>query len=127
MMNDNQQHQASTVLVIDDEISVREAVKDVLMIIDISVLAAGSGREGITLYEEKMAEIGLILLDLTLPDINGMEVLGQLRQLKPDVKVVLSSGYNSRDYMSAVDVNTNFLPKPYDIDQLIEKVQSLLP
>ncbi|MCB8942308.1 MAG: response regulator [Ardenticatenaceae bacterium] len=126
-MEDEQQHRVKLVLVIDDEAPVREAVEDVLMMLGMGVMTAENGRLGIAHYQENMADIDLVLLDLSMPGISGKETLAELRQLNPEVIVILSSGYSSQDYVPEMDARTDFLQKPYDIDELIAKIRKHLP
>lgn len=114
------------ILVIDDEAPVREAVTDVMDMIDVQVLAAENGRVAISLYQERMADIELILLDLSMPGLSGLETLAKLRQLNPQVKVIISSGYSAQDRVPAADEITIFLQKPYDVNKLIKLVSNFL-
>ncbi|MCA9925864.1 MAG: response regulator [Anaerolineales bacterium] len=117
-----------TILIIDDEKPVREAVKDILALVEIEVLEAPDGRSGISIYRQNQPQISLILLDLSMPGISGEETFHELRQLNPDVRVLLSSGYNESDVNSRlVGQNiTGFIQKPYTLDALINKVQQHL-
>lgn len=117
-----------TVLVIDDELPVREAVSDILEVEGISVLSAANGLEGLTLFQAKQNEIDLILLDMQMPMMNGEQTLKALRQINPHVKIILSSGYSENDLISRIgdDELTTFLQKPYQIDKLIAKIGQIL-
>lgn len=118
----------SLVLVIDDEAPVREAVTDILELEKMQVMAAASGQEGIALYEQHMAEIDLVILDLSMPGLNGEETFHQLRQLAPNVKVILSSGYNQIEatrHFSGKGL-AGFLQKPYNADMLLHEVMKTL-
>lgn len=125
-MDDDQQSRPKTVLVIDDEAPVREAVSDVMEVLGIRVMAVDNGRAGIALYQEKMNEIDLVLLDLSMPGMSGKETLTSLRHLNPMVKVLLSSGYSAEDLIPPTDAVTGFLQKPYNVDNLIRQVSELL-
>lgn len=117
-----------TVLVIDDEQPVREAVADILEVEGISVLSAANGLEGLTLFQAKQTEIALVLLDMQMPIMNGEQTLKALRQINPRVKIILSSGYSENDLISRIgdDELTTFLQKPYQIDKLIAKIGQIL-
>jgi len=84
------------VLVIDDEEPVRDAVTDILDLEGLPVLAVSDGRTAIDLYRQRQADIALILLDLSMPGLDGEETFHELRQIDARVRVLLSSGY-SRD------------------------------
>ena len=113
------------VLVIDDEQPVREAVSDILDLEDIPVLLAASGQEGIDLYRQHMTDIGLILLDISMPGMDGEQTLRYLRQLDDNVPVILSSGYAENAVSQRfMDENvTGFLQKPFDMSGLIATVR----
>jgi DNA-binding NtrC family response regulator len=113
------------VLVIDDEDPVREAVTDILELEGLAVITAPDGRTGIDLYRRRQAEINLILLDLSMPGLNGEETFHELRAIDAHVRVLLSSGY-SHDEVTARFAGQNdvgFIQKPYDSDRLVHEVK----
>lgn len=126
IMMDKTQSQRGVVLVIDDAGPVREAVKDLLAIIDVPVLVAEDGYEGLRIYENRMNEIAIILLDLNMPGLSGQETLQQLYELNPAVKVILSSGYSAEAIAEKCDGVVGFLQKPYDGHELIEQISQHL-
>ena len=113
------------VLVIDDEEPVREAVIDVLETINIAVLTAVNGTEGIAIFSENHDYIKLVILDLSMPGLSGTETLTRLQKINPNVPVILSSGYNqSESTQDLAHLNhADFLEKPYKVDDLIAIVQ----
>lgn len=118
------------VLIIDDEELIREAVIDILDLIEVKTYAAASGEEGITLFETHGEDIGVVILDMQMPSMSGEETYKRLRSLDPDVKVIFSSGCSadaSSGFVnnSASNKSTSFLQKPYPIDVLIEMVQEV--
>ena len=116
-----------TVLIIDDQPEIVDAVKDILSLMDVRVLSAPDGGEGIRVYQEYKGTIDLILLDLFLPDISGQETLEALRELNPIVKVVLSSGYgNAGNTLKQLGNVVGFLNKPFEMSQLMEVVSQHL-
>jgi PAS domain S-box-containing protein len=116
-----------TVLVVDDEQTVREVIRDMLKSRDMKVLEAANGREGIEIYREHGNTISLVLLDTTMPEMNGEEVFKQLRQINPDVKVILISGYNEQDATSFFVGKglAGFIQKPFTLEKLMEKLNEL--
>ena len=80
------------VLVIDDDMSVRQIVSKMLASLGFSVIDAAGGRQGLRALEQRAHEIALVLLDMTMPDMDGEETLRAIRKLSP-VPVVLMSGY----------------------------------
>ena len=118
-----------SILVIDDEDAVREAVSDVLATLGLQVLEAANGQSGITIYREHQRDIQLVLLDLSMQGLDGAQTLEELRKINPGARVVVSSGYSEQqilDRLSNAHV-AGFLRKPYDVDALIDMIQLLLP
>ncbi len=117
------------ILVIDDEQPVREAIVDIMDLHGIEVVTAVNGQEGISLFTQHKDKIQLIVLDLSMPGMNGVETLNKLRQIDPDIRVILSSGHSQQQIAPEVMVNcrTGFLPKPYDLDTLLSKIWHYLP
>ncbi len=122
---EDSQNLPHTVLIIDDEPSVREAAADILEEAGIKILVAADGQAGLALYKENTAVVDLILLDLTMPGLNGEETLHALRQITPNLRIVLSSGYNQIDLSQRLleQRHTSFLPKPYTAAALIHALQ----
>lgn len=117
-----------TLLVIDDEAPIREAVTDIMALVQISVIVAYDGQNGLTLFRQHQAEIGLILLDLSMPGLSGEETLYQLLALDPQVKIILSSGYSQSEVRNLLNNQriVAFLQKPFSFQELIEIVQKHL-
>ena len=111
---------AGLVLAIDDEISVCETVADMLEMSGYQVITAFNGERGIELFKAHQHEIGVILLDLTMPGLSGEETYKQLRALDGTVQIVVSSGHSPKQ-MSATfagEPHIGFLPKPYNFQEL---------
>ena len=92
------------------------------------VLLAKDGLEGIRTFEANAAKIDLVLLDLTMPHVDGDETFRRLLQIKPDVKAILMSGYNEQDAKQRfVDKSlAGFLAKPFLVSDLRGKVEEVL-
>lgn len=116
------------VLVIDDEEPVRRAVADILNFNGLRVFTAADGLEGVAFYRLHHNEVRLVLLDLSMPGVSGEETLRLLREVRPDVRVLLSSGYSQTDLFGRASQLgiTGFLQKPYDIQQLLDRVTEQL-
>lgn len=80
---------ARTILVIDDQAIARSTIRRQLEYYGFEVLEGASALEGLRLFYQERARIGLVLLDLVLPDLSGQETLSRLRRLDPQVKVAL--------------------------------------
>jgi PAS domain S-box-containing protein len=119
---------SGTVLVIDDEQVVREAVADALDLEGIPYRLAENGETGISLLREHGREIGLVILDLSMPGRSGEETFVELRKLDEGVPVVLSSGYaeeEARRRFAPRDL-AGFLQKPYRFPTLVAEVRRCL-
>jgi CheY-like chemotaxis protein len=113
-------HGTGTVLAVDDEPSVLKVVKRALESIGLEVLTAGSGRDALSLFTERAGEIGCVLLDLTMPDMDGDEMFQALRRIRPEVRVFLMSGYSEQEISRRFlgQGLSGFLQKPFDLQSL---------
>ncbi|MEO5799154.1 MAG: response regulator, partial [Gemmatimonadales bacterium] len=113
-----------TALVIDDEEVVRSLATRILERAGYRVLQADGGYDGLYLLERHRGEIGVVLLDLSMPDLSGREVLARMRETDPDLPVVLSSGLDAGSVESEVVEGhpVRFLQKPYRLAELVEVV-----
>ena len=106
-----------TVLLVDDERALLALGASMLSRLGFAVLAAADGQEALAMYREHMDEITLVLLDLTMPGMDGAETFHALRALDATVRVVMSSGYGEQDMATrfAGEGLAGFLPKPYTL------------
>lgn len=118
-----------TVLLVDDEETVRSVCCRKLNRLGFEVLTADNGLDGVELYREKRDEIDLVILDLTMPKMGGKEAFHELRSINPNVKVVLSSGYTKMDVISRFSGKkiSGFLRKPFTMSELLVILSGLLP
>ena len=118
----------TTVLVADDEPTARDVAKRVLEGMGIAVLLATDGEEAVHLYQERHADIGLVLLDLTMPKMSGIEALDAMRMVQPTVNALLMSGYTDEesDDLSRRFGFAGFVRKPYRPSELAERVREAL-
>jgi DNA-binding response OmpR family regulator len=115
------------VLVVDDEDNIRSFARRALERAGYRVLAARDGVEAMAIYRAHQAEIGAVLLDLTMPIMDGRQVLGHLRAHRSRVRVVLSSGFSEDDLAARGEAGTEpFLQKPYMLGELLESVRSVM-
>jgi len=119
---------AGKVLVVDDDETVRVVSRRMLQSMGLSVVTANDGRDALTVFRENIAEIRCIVLDLTMPHMGGEEAFGELRKIKADVPVLLSSGYSESDIQARFSGAgfAGFIHKPYDIDTLRTKLAEVL-
>ena len=118
-----------TVLIADDEETVRAVGKQMLDRMGFEVLMAADGREAVEIFGDHADEIDCVLLDLTMPHMDGEQAFRQLRRLRPDVVVILCSGYNEQDATQrfAGKGLAGFVQKPYNMAELREKLMDVLP
>ena len=119
---------SGTILIVDDEEAVRELLEEVIPRYGMSVVTAKDGREAVERFREHASEIAAVLLDLTLPEVGGVEAFLGIRRIRPDARVILSSGYSEVDFadrLAGQEVN-GFLHKPYQPEELIEKLRQAL-
>lgn len=109
-----------TVLLVDDEEILLTVGADVLESYGYNVLTATNGKEALDLYRERQCEINLVLLDLIMPVMGGIEAYKELRKISPSVPVVICSGYGVEAISDCIekDEYISFIEKPYQPDQL---------
>lgn len=117
-----------TVLLVEDEASVRNLVTRFLSLNGFTVLAATQGREALAIWDERKSEIDLLLTDMVMPgEWSGRQLAGHFRMERPALKVLFTSGY-SVDTFDAAEPGgeIHFVQKPYRPDQLLSAVRALL-
>ncbi len=120
-------HEA-TVLLIDDDETVRDVARRMLELAGMRVVDCESGEEGIATFGRLRSEVSVVLLDLTMPDLDGEEVYRQLRMIDPKVKVVLISGYSENDVTDrfAGKGLAGFIQKPFQYRDLVSHLRQVL-
>ena len=118
-----------TVLVIDDEPAVRIFAQRVLERVGFTVLTAANGREGLEEFARRRQEIVAVLVDLTMPQLDGMDVLRELHAVAPDTPVLIMSGYSEHEVSTrlAGTVVGAFIQKPFHSRELLARMFQLLP
>ncbi|MGD9016990.1 MAG: PAS domain S-box protein [Desulfobacterales bacterium] len=117
-----------TILVVDDEPFILDITCEGLREIGYSVLAARHGKEALEIFRANQGRIDLVILDLIMPEMDGGETYRHLRQLNPEVNVILTSGYDYNQQVEALRRQgcRDFIQKPFDIATLSEKVGQIL-
>jgi len=115
------------VIVIEDEDGIRRYARRILENHGFTVEAAADGREGLALFERHRNEAALVLLDRAMPSLSGEQVLAEIHRLRPDMPVVIASGYaeaaSSHPTRSTV---AGYLAKPFRPEELIVVVREAL-
>ena len=116
------------ILVVDDEETIRSTLALMLKSLGFEVALTSDGREAITALQAEPDRFVLVLLDLTMPHLDGAKTFTELRRIRPELRVVLMSGFNERD--AIVQFNgkglASFLQKPFRIESLVETLRKIL-
>jgi len=117
-----------TILVIDDEVAVRQAAKSILESYGYRVVVAANGKEGLDLFQPLGDEFDAVLLDMTMPVMSGEETLVRLKGIRANIPIVLSSGYNEAEATRRFTDKglAGFIQKPYMAVGLAEKIKIAL-
>jgi two-component system cell cycle sensor histidine kinase/response regulator CckA len=113
-------------LVIDDDRGVRLVVRHLLEFFGFDVIEAADGRRGVEQFAAHAAEVKFVLLDMTMPELSGEETFRELRSLRPDLPVILSSGYNEVEATRRFCAKgyAAFLPKPFTPEDLARCIRA---
>ena len=117
-----------TILVVDDEPDVLELASDMLKQQGCSVFTAEDGLKALEVFREYCKTIDCVLLDLSMPHMDGIQTVLALRHIKPAIPVILASGYTEQDLgqrVSGQEISA-FLQKPYDASLLAEVLRRVL-
>ncbi|MFH1351501.1 MAG: response regulator [Pseudomonadota bacterium] len=117
-----------TVLLVDDEEMILEVGERVLEKLGYKVIIARGGKEAVEIYKEKMNEIDLIILDMIMPRMNGGQTFDRLKEINPDLNVLLSSGYHMDQLAKELLARgcTGFIQKPFHVNILSQKLREIL-
>ena len=121
-------HGSGLVLFADDEPAIRRTGRQMLEHFGFTVVEAADGREAVRIFEERKDEIVAIILDMTMPEMSGEEAFREVRRIRPDVVVILSSGYNEVEATRRFTSKglAGFLQKPYSPEDLAAKLSAAL-
>jgi signal transduction histidine kinase/ActR/RegA family two-component response regulator len=116
------------VLIIDDEEPVRTIAARMLATLGFTTEAAADGREGVQKYRASPYRYRLVLLDLTMPHMDGEATFRQLRQINPGVKVLLMSGYSEQEAVGPFTGKglAGFVQKPFEVERIIHALRQVL-
>ena len=115
-----------SVLIVDDEKNIRLTLSQALEVLEVRIDTAANGEEALAKLKEK--EFGLILLDLKMPGMDGMEVLRQVSEIRPDIRVIIITAYGTIE--SAVEAMklgaADFIQKPFAPEEIRELVSRVM-
>lgn len=120
--------QSETILLVEDNDMVRSLAHTVLAAQHHTVLVARTGEEALQIVQQRGGTISLLITDMVMPGMRGLQLADELRTLQPDIKIILTSGYSNREEAvpENLDPQTAFLPKPYTPDSLVKAVGTAL-
>lgn len=117
-----------TILIVDDEEIVLAVARQSLEGAGFEVLVAHDGQEGVDMFKENSGQISAVVLDMTMPCMNGEETFREIRRIRADATVILSSGYNEQEATTrfAGKGLSGFIQKPYRPVELVKQLRSIL-
>lgn len=117
-----------TVLFVDDEDIVLETGKQMMERLGYDVFTAESGKKAIEVFKKKHNDIDLVLLDLIMPEIGGGVAFDRIKEINPDVKVLLLSGYSLDGEAEQIMKRgcDGFIQKPFNFKDLLQKLEEIL-
>jgi two-component system cell cycle sensor histidine kinase/response regulator CckA len=115
------------ILLVDDEKGVVEVCCEMLETLGYEVVVASSGMEAIKIMDKDEDKIDLVILDMVMPGMNGAETYDVIRRIRPDIRVLVSSGYSREEELKKMIEKgcDGFMLKPFDVAMLSEKLRSV--
>ncbi|GAB6096309.1 hypothetical protein JCM14469_25620 [Desulfatiferula olefinivorans] len=119
---------SKTVLLVDDDAMIIDVGKQMLERTGLDVVTARSGQAAVDIYRKDFKTIDMVILDLVMPGLSGIETYYELKQVNPDLKVLFSSGYRKNMDVHAIvkEGKSSFIQKPFKMEQLTQEVGRLL-
>jgi two-component system, cell cycle sensor histidine kinase and response regulator CckA len=117
------------VLIIDDEPFVRTIADQIFKMLGFTTALACDGLEAVEIVRASPRTFDLVLLDLTMPRMDGEETLRKLRTINPGLRIILTSGFNEQSTINRFVGRgiAGFLPKPFTVEMLTEQLRKILP
>jgi PAS domain S-box-containing protein len=117
-----------TVLLVDDEDMIIDVGQDMLRAAGYEALLARSGKEAIEVYKKNKDKVALVILDMIMPDMGGGETYDRMKEINPDIKVLLSSGYSIDGQATEIlDRGCDgFIQKPFNVSRLSQRIRKIL-
>jgi len=120
--------EGKTILVVDDEDMIREMASDMLNLLGFKVHLAASGLEGLNLYKRHKDQIDVVLLDLLMPEMNGTVCFENLKEVNPEVKVIIATGIGEFEKKKELEEKgiKGYLGKPYRMENIAQKLKDII-
>jgi two-component system, cell cycle sensor histidine kinase and response regulator CckA len=127
VMSSPQTISQATILVVDDEEPIRLLMATTLRKVGYRVIQAEDGEDALRQWTGRAQEIDMVITDVVMPRLTGLELIPQLLTLSPNLPILMISGYPREDASPTVaSGGVEFLPKPFRLDELLKNVRSLL-
>jgi len=115
------------ILFVDDEQQIVEVTKELLEYLGYRVIVAYNGQEAIKAFAAHQDEIALVITDVVMPELGGVEAVGEIKRMKPDIKVIFSSGYDKLGYLQHhLPEGSMSISKPYNVIELSKIIKDML-
>ena len=117
-----------TILIVDDQETILDFLIEALQMLGYSVLLAENGQDAIEIYEANPGAVDLVLMDMIMPKVGGSEAFTRIREIDPNAKILLSSGFvNEEDIQHLLEQGAcGFLSKPHRLPVVIQAVRDAL-
>ena len=117
-----------SVLLVDDEERILTVGREICKALGYSVITADSGKEALKIYKKKRRSINLVILDMIMPEMNGLETFLELKRMNPDIKVLLSTGYSIDEKAQEMlrQGCKGYILKPYSVIDFSHKIREVL-
>ena len=119
---------AKTILIVDDEAKMRQILRVGLLPHGFTILEAENGQEALRLCKEHPGPIHLLLADVVMPGMNGLELAPRIKALHPEIQAILMSGHKDDQILLHASLNphTPFFHKPFTLDALVRTIRDVL-
>ncbi len=119
---------SETILLVDDEKTVRQVEEEIISAIGYKVIAASSGKEAVDIYKVQKDEIDIVVLDMIMPEMGGEKTFQALKRINPDVNVLIVSGYSVTDQATRILEQGigEYIQKPFGMKSLSQKLREVL-
>ena len=119
---------SETILIVDDQETIWEFLIEALQMLGYSVLLAENGRDAVDIYEANPGAVDLVLMDMIMPKLGGSEAFARIKEIDPDARILLSSGYvNEEDVQHLLQQGAcGFLSKPHRLPVVVKAIRNAL-
>lgn len=128
LIKSNIQTKGKTILIIDDAEDICTIVNNILQRVGFRVISAPDGLQGLKLFREYTEDISLVILDMTMPVMDGKKTFQELKLIKSDIPVIVTSGYNEEQAIKTMGVSNiaGFIQKPYKSNNLVKLIKKVI-